>query len=525
MVRINCPGAVTSYLLKIRFKRWAKLWAPGNVSLMSLAQADGAELRDQKIGQVLYQMPVPTTIRNFATEKRYSWKKHAAANSKPSSEVPHQFVVECYNPGDNAVNLTLTMRSSNGPVMVPYQKLIIVQAGFHREIISISEIKSVLDLDKPFSVELTPNDVADGTTLIFGIIDFVASKPAGAIESKTQTSVKCVVWDLDNTLWDGILVEDGGDNVVLKDGIVDVIKELDRRGILHSIASKNNFDEAMVVLKGVGLDEYFLHPQISWSPKSESLKTIARKLNIGIDTLMLVDDSEFELAQVQSACATAKVLPADRYRELPDLESCQVPVTQESINRRKMYHQEILRETVAEGFAGDYLTFLSNCQIEIQVESLSLDNLQRIHELTQRTNQMNFSGTRYGRTLLEQIVATRELDTYVISCHDRFGSYGIVGFSIVNAREPRMTDLMFSCRIQAKRVEHTFLSHLIRKYRRATGTDFWANYRKTPRNEPAGRVFADIGMQEVDTREGLTSLILRRNQDIPDDGIIRVVEK
>ena len=95
-----------------------------------------------------------------------------------------------------------------------------------------------------------------------------------------------------------------------------MIKGLDRRGILHSIASKNNFADAMAVLRGYQLDEYFLHPQISWAPKSEAVKAIAQKLNIGIDTLMLVDDSEFELAEVQAACPTAMVLGADKYLEI-----------------------------------------------------------------------------------------------------------------------------------------------------------------------------------------------------------------
>jgi FkbH-like protein len=132
----------------------------------------------------------------------------------------------------------------------------------------------------------------------------------------------------------------------------------------------------------------------------------------------------------------------------------------------------------------------------MEIERLSTANLERVHELTQRTNQMNFSGNRYGRKLLEEIAATKHLDTYVIACRDRFGSYGIVGFSIVNAREPRMADLMFSCRIQAKRVEHAFLTFLLRKYVLATNSDFWANYRKSPRNAPSGKVFHDIGMDE-----------------------------
>ena len=122
-----------------------------------------------------------------------------------------------------------------------------------------------------------------------------------------------------------------------------------------------------------------------------------------------------------------------------------------------------------------------------------------------------------------RLTLTEHLHTYVIACRDRFGSYGIVGFSIVDRREPRMTDLMFSCRIQAKRVEHAFLSFLLKKYR-AGGKDFRANYRKTPRNAPAGRVFQDIGMDEVGDDAGVTSLVFPHDRAIPDDGIIGIIE-
>ena len=138
---------------------------------------------------------------------------------------------------------------------------------------------------------------------------------------------------------------------------------------------------------------------------------------------------------------------------------------------------------------------------------------------------MNFSGNRYECKLLEEIAATEYLDTYVIACRDRFGSYGIVGFSIVDAREPRMTDLMFSCRIQAKRVEHAFLTFLLKKYVSAGGSDFWANYRKTPRNAPSGKVFQDIGMDEKGEAAGVTSLVFPKERPIPDDRIVQIVEK
>src|SRR5208282_1794013 len=154
------------------------------------------------------------------------------------------------------------------------------------------------------------------------------------------------------------------------------------------------------------------------------------------------------------------------------------------------------RHQVAQSFGENYMEFLEHCQIELTIQPMTEANLERVHELTQRTNQMNFSGNRYDRDVLRKILSNPHLDTFVLSCEDRFGSYGVIGFSIVDRREPRMTDLMFSCRIQSKRVEHAFLAWLIRKYIDETGNDFYADYRMTPRNAPSGKVFADLGIEE-----------------------------
>lgn len=115
-----------------------------------------------------------------------------------------------------------------------------------------------------------------------------------------EQKIKCVVWDLDNTLWDGILTE--GDDVQLRDGIIDIIKTLDERGILQSVASKNNFEDAYKKLEELGVAEYFLYPQINWNPKSEAVKKIAENINLGIDSFAFIDDSEFEREEVLTAC-------------------------------------------------------------------------------------------------------------------------------------------------------------------------------------------------------------------------------
>jgi FkbH-like protein len=529
MVRIDNPANPDSYLLKIRFKQWGKLWAPSRLRLYSNEDATRIEKRDHRIGTILYQLPLPAPLKRAATHKRYSFKKRMAQRSALKANSPTSFLLECHNPQADVIPLSLTIRSldpdaSPDPVAspkrdtkIPFQKLIHLNPGFQRVRIGIEEIAAALDLGSPFSIEMIPNEVPDGTTLYFGILDFVEE-----LETQSARKIKCVIWDLDNTLWDGILVEDGPENLRLKPGVVEVIKELDGRGILHSVASKNNPEEALQVLKRFQLDEYFLFPQISWLPKSQAVQTIARELNIGMNTLLFVDDSEFELREVASACPAVRTIPAGQYRSLPGIEACQVQVTAEASDRRKMYQVEAARQQVATGFGQDYLAFLRHCEITLNIHPLTEANLERVHELTQRTNQMNFSGNRYTRETLRDILSANSLDTYVLDCEDRFGSYGVIGFSIVDRREPRMTDLMFSCRVQSKRVEHAFLAFLIRSHIAESGRDFHANYRATERNAPSGRVFADLGMREIGVSDGVSDLVFPKDQTLDDDGILRL---
>ena len=526
MVRVDCPEAINTYLLKIRFKRWGKLWTPGNIRLHSVDKAFALERRDYRIGTLLYHLPVPVRVRGIITGKRYGFKKRLAYRPTTSEMLPTSFVLECYNPGSELVRLSLTVRLINGKSQIPFQKLIDVNPGFQRVRVPYSEIAQIVDLSSPFNVELVPNEEINDITLFFGLMDFVREEPRPLASEAKSTNpaekLKCVVWDLDNTLWDGILVEDGPEKLVLKPGIKPIIEELDRRGILQSVASKNNHDEAFGVLKKFGIEDYFLMPQISWRPKSEAVKTVAERLNIGIDSLLFVDDSEFELQQVGMSHPSMRTMDARRYMEIPDLKECQVPVTEESRNRRKMYRVEALRRDAVENFADDYIAFLRHCEIRLNIRAMTEENLERVHELTQRTNQMNFSGNRYDRSVLKEILTTPYLDTYVLDVEDRFGTYGVVGFSIVDSRVPLMTDLMFSCRIQSKRVEHAFLSYLITKYITKTGMDFWADYRKTPRNAPSGQVFLDMGMQETENNAGVSRLVFPKDRRVPDDRVIKI---
>jgi FkbH-like protein len=519
MVRVECPIAVNGYLLKIRFKQWGKLWTPASLNLRPSKIADQIELRDRHLGKLLYELPIPMPVKRRVIGKRYSWKKRQAVQGSRKRNISTSFLLECYNPTGRTVDLSLTIRSIKREQKIPYQKLLSLSPGFQLVRIPTLEISSLVDLSFPFNIELIPNGFEDEITLYFGLMEFV-QEVQDSVEKSGK--IKCVVWDLDNTLWEGVLVEDGPAKLKLKPEIRNVLEQLDRRGIIQSIASKNNHVEAIAALKQFGLEELFLYPQISWAPKGEAVKAIARRLNIGIDTLLFIDDQEFERKQVEASSPGVRTLDAREYLTLLEMKECQVPVTAESMSRRKMYRVEQERLEIQDNFKDDYKAFLKHCDIRLTITALANENLERVHELTQRTNQMNFSGSRYDRTILCEIMKTPHLDTYVLACEDRFGTYGIVGFGIVDKREPRLTDLMFSCRIQSKRVEHAFLRWMIDKYTGETSRDFHANYRKTPRNMPAGQVFEDLGMLETGVSDGVTSLVFLRNGTLADDRIISV---
>jgi FkbH-like protein len=525
MVRIDHKEGLSPYLLKIRFKQWGKLWTVGNLHLQSLSEAARREWFNIAVGAVGRNVPAPASIKPRILTKISYLKRQTAESAPRTEELPDCFLLECYNPNAHNIALTITfrLRAQNG--FRPFQKMVDLSPGYTRARVSFSEIAQSIDTDQPFEVEIVPNG-SDDTVLYFGLMDFVKER-SELLQGKSSGEskpgqLKCLVWDLDNTLWDGILVEDGPEKIRIRQGVVDVIKQTDERGLLHSIASKNNHDDAMKVLGQYGIEQYFLYPQIQWQPKSQSIAQIARALNIGADAIAFVDDQPFERAEVKAVLPQVLVIDAADYAGIPDLPECQMPVTAESASRRLMYREQEQRNTALESHQGDYFGFLRDCRMEIGIRPLDDSNLKRVYELAQRTNQLNFSGNRYQEAELVEIMNSDFLESYAIDCSDRFGNYGIVGFGVVDTRVPVLLDLMFSCRVQGKRVEHAVLSFLLKRFVSDKRQDLHANYRRTPKNAPGGKVFEEVGFKQIAEEGGLLSLVFRQGGEILDDQIIEI---
>lgn len=277
----------------------------------------------------------------------------------------------------------------------------------------------------------------------------------GAVPAKY---VKCVAWDLDNTLWKGILVEDGAEKLVLNEGAMSLIKELDRRGIVHTVLSKNDQAPALEALKKFGVEEYFIFPHINWLPKSGNLQTAAKEINIGLDTFAFIDDSPFERGEVSEKLPMVRVFNATEIGDIATRPEFNPPISSESANRRLSYRKEMQRKVAASEFQGDYNEFLRSCEIVLTMFDLrtaSEAEYQRCYELIQRTNQLTLAGRRYSEEEFRALVSRNGMRAFGIRCADKFGDYGIVGAVLysVDGEVANVEEFVMSCRVAKKRCE------------------------------------------------------------------------
>jgi FkbH-like protein len=327
-----------------------------------------------------------------------------------------------------------------------------------------------------------------------------------AIAPVKRQKIKCVVWDLDNTLWDGTLLE--GDELPLRDGVREIIHALDARGILHSIASRNHAESALARLRQLGLDEYFLYPQINWGSKAASIRMIAESLNIGLDSICFIDDQPFELAEVKAGLS--QVLCVDHF-QLPHL--LQMPelnpetITAEAGMRRKLYLGEMRRKQVEETFTGPQEEFLATLGMVFTISPAHAEDLARAEELTNRTNQLNTTGRTFSQEELEKLRCSDRHLLLMSELTDKFGSYGKIGLALVEC-EPEVWTiklLLMSCRVMNRGVGTIMLNHILRKARESN-VRLLSEFISNDRNRMMYVTYKFAGFAEIENRGGIQIL-------------------
>ncbi len=272
--------------------------------------------------------------------------------------------------------------------------------------------------------------------------------------------IKCIIWDLDNTIWDGVLLENTP--VYLNLNLVQVIKTLDNRGILHSTASRNDYVLAEKKLIELGLWDYFIYPEINWNDKSISIENIARNINIAVDSIAFVDDQIFELDEVKSKHPTVMTFTPEEALEFPNNQAC-IPrfITAESAQRRKYYQIDEVRKQAEQSF-GSNIDFLKELNLQLSINRISEDDLKRAEELTIRTNQLNTTGITYTYDELHHYMHSEKHEVLSCSLEDKYGSYGTIGLTLIEktAEAWVINLLLVSCRVMSRNIVNTLIAFI-----------------------------------------------------------------
>jgi FkbH-like protein len=326
---------------------------------------------------------------------------------------------------------------------------------------------------------------------------------------------KCVIVDLDHTLWPGVLADTGEPffgrptfdiyPLGLYWGLHSALKALAARGLLLACVSKNDESVARELWRYHGVPagfflelSDFVTSRINWCEKVDNIREIAAELNLGLDAMVFIDDNPVERAKVSRYLPEVWVLGESPYAlrtELLTDPRLQVPqITAEAARRGEMTRGQLARDRDQQLSALDPEAFLRTLELGCAVERAQGDAaLERIHELVQRTSQFNTSGRRYSRAELRALIADGErAAVYTLSARDRFADYGLVGACVIEGETIEL--VVCSCRVLGLGLEHVLLDAAIAQHTRERAVSaLHARYVPTDRNMPARNLFAQHG--------------------------------
>ncbi len=351
---------------------------------------------------------------------------------------------------------------------------------------------------------------------------------------------KALVVDLDNTLWGGVIGEDGMEGIKLGaeyPGVVyqmlqKAMQELSRRGMLLAICSKNNPDDAMEVLEkhpGTLLrPPDFSAIRINWNEKAQSLREIAAELNIGLESIAFLDDNPFEREQVRRALPEVLVLglPDDPIQYAAALRDCaafeRLTLSAEDRQRTAFYADRRKRAEVENNFQSkeDFFRYL---QQEAEVAPVELSTLARVAQLTQKTNQFNLTTRRYSEQQLTEMAATPGCQVLAMRVTDRFGDHGLVGVAITLDKHDlcEIETFLLSCRVIGRSVETALLSQVAKSAAARGCRRLGGWFLPTQKNAPSQDFFRQSGFEcELQNGEGSRWVLdLQKQQVICPDWI------
>ncbi|WHT20629.1 HAD-IIIC family phosphatase [Crossiella sp. CA-258035] len=324
-------------------------------------------------------------------------------------------------------------------------------------------------------------------------------------------SVKCVVWDLDGTLWDGIAVEQTAETLPApRAEVLALIDELAARGVLSSIASRTDPSILALLLADEPLAERFVSPQADWQDKSVALRRISAELGIGLAALAFVDDNPFERAEVAAALPEVLVLAPEQAAGLldsPELDPS--ALTPEARGRVRRYREEARRKDAETAFTGSRAEFLRWCGMRLTLRAATEADVPRLVELARRTHRMNTTGdVPPVEDVLARLTDPDGWFLPVAELSDRFGGYGLIGAAVIEKGAAwRVRLLALSCRVAGRGVAPAFLRWVMDRALAEGAVELHVPVRPTGANVELRVLFRQCGLRVTGPQpEGLAVL-------------------
>ena len=337
------------------------------------------------------------------------------------------------------------------------------------------------------------------------------------LESIALKRKKCLVLDLDNTLWGGVLGEEGADGIQIGGDypgkaflyFQEALLELSRSGVILAVCSKNNEQDVLeawdknpfLLLK----KDHFASYRINWADKATNIKEIAEELNLGLDSFVFVDDNPTERELIKQVLPMVSVpeFPAQPY-DLPVFFKHLVEdyfkvysITDEDKKKTQQYKANASRAQEQRNF-GDFTSFLKSLDIQMTIEKANDFNIQRIAQMTQKTNQFNLTTQRYTDADIRQHLKNG-WEIWCLSVADKFGDNGITGCMMIKGNI--VDTLLLSCRILGKGIEYAFVKTIMKQYKEQWGSALNATYIPTAKNGQVADFFEKCGFDVLASDE------------------------
>jgi len=326
-----------------------------------------------------------------------------------------------------------------------------------------------------------------------------------------NTPKKCIVLDLDNTLWGGIVGEDGISGIQLGEEYPgNVFRDFQRsllglrdQGVLLAIASKNNSSDALSVFENhsacILSKEDFSAIEISWNDKAKSIKSISTDLNIGLESIVFFDDSPFERQWVREQLPEVNVIdtPSSPMEYTDSLFKSgffdNFIITGEDTNRAELYKQEKKRRRFKKSNTVE--DFLNDLRIKVIINEVDETSISRFEQLLNKTNQFNMTTRRYSAADVINITESGGMAFY-LSARDRFGDNGISGACILRKIDDNdwiIDTFLLSCRVIGRKIEIAFIYFVINNIKNIGGRDLYGEYIPTKKNSFVSDFYGDLG--------------------------------